>query len=113
MAFIVAVKLFFLSVDTEICLSNPCQNGARCLPGATSAGYTCSCPTGYTGTLCETGKSMGTQDLKPNGKFPVRSLLLSWTSSVKPAYSCNKDKLTLPFVEDLVELLDSVLACPQ
>ena len=66
MAFIVAATFCPFSVDTEICLSSLCQNGARCLPSTASPGYTCSCPTGYTGTLCKIGKSIGTQGLKPN-----------------------------------------------
>ena len=66
---------FLFSVDTKICLSSSCQNGAKCLPSTASPGYTCSCPTGYTGTLCEIGKSMGTEGLKPNGKLSVRSIL--------------------------------------
>ena len=41
-------------VDIDECDSNPCQNNATCNDGAN--GYTCTCPAGYTGPDCETGK---------------------------------------------------------
>ena len=38
-------------LDIDECLSNPCYNNATCNDGIDS--YTCSCNTGYTGSLCE------------------------------------------------------------
>ena len=38
-------------VDVNECLSLPCQNGATCIN--TDGSFTCQCPTGYAGTLCE------------------------------------------------------------
>ena len=34
------------------CLSDPCRNGGTCT--VASVNYTCSCPSGFTGMLCET-----------------------------------------------------------
>lgn len=39
---------------TNTCDSNPCLNGATCVGNALL--YVCSCPTGYTGTNCESSK---------------------------------------------------------
>ena len=36
------------------CISRPCTNGGLCIEGVNS--YTCHCPPGYTGILCQTGK---------------------------------------------------------
>jgi len=36
---------------TASCCQSPCKNGATCVP--TSSNYTCTCPYGYYGTLCQ------------------------------------------------------------
>lgn len=41
--------------DVDECQSAPCQNGGTCADGVN--GYTCVCVAGYTGSICETGKS--------------------------------------------------------
>lgn len=48
--------IFFLCVcvDIDECSSYPCQNGGTCTDGVNS--FTCHCPPGFTGTLCETGE---------------------------------------------------------
>ncbi|XP_019628225.1 PREDICTED: sushi, von Willebrand factor type A, EGF and pentraxin domain-containing protein 1-like [Branchiostoma belcheri] len=38
-------------VDIDDCQSNPCVNGATCVDGRDA--YTCKCPLGFTGALCE------------------------------------------------------------
>ena len=38
------------------CLSNPCMNGGRCEDLLDH--HVCNCETGYSGTLCQTGKSV-------------------------------------------------------
>ena len=48
------VKFIFLS-DVLECASNPCLNGAICIEG--QDGFTCQCPSGFEGALCETGKA--------------------------------------------------------
>ena len=44
-----------LSIGTNYCNSNPCQNAiATCINEQN--GYRCNCPADWTGTNCETGK---------------------------------------------------------
>ena len=43
-----------LTSDVDDCASRPCMNGATCVDGVNS--YTCTCPAGYIGTMCGTGK---------------------------------------------------------
>ena len=39
--------------EKDICNPNECHNGGTCAPKSTSFGFTCTCPVGYTGELCE------------------------------------------------------------
>jgi len=42
-------------IATNPCQRNPCLNGGTCSVATTTAsGYTCSCPTQFTGTNCQT-----------------------------------------------------------
>ncbi len=42
--------------DSGACLNNGCLNGATCVVNPASAtGYDCTCASGYTGSLCNTG----------------------------------------------------------
>ena len=49
--------LMIFVADIDHCESNACLNGGSCdnRPGD---GYDCTCPPGYTGTHCETGRSL-------------------------------------------------------
>ena len=38
-------------VDSNECLNTPCQNGGTCIN--TKGSFTCACPAGYTGDVCE------------------------------------------------------------
>ncbi|EDO42097.1 predicted protein, partial [Nematostella vectensis] len=38
--------------DMDECAGNPCANGGTCIDGKNS--FTCTCPSGYTGSKCET-----------------------------------------------------------
>lgn len=40
--------------DIDECASNPCINGATCVDQVN--GFNCTCPPGFTGTLCGIGK---------------------------------------------------------
>ena len=42
------------------CEQNPCENGGTCKKHALS--YTCDCPPGYNGSLCQNGKHKTKQD---------------------------------------------------
>lgn len=42
--------------DVNECESAPCLNGGTCFDAVN--GFTCSCPFGYTGLVCETGKTI-------------------------------------------------------
>ncbi|MFE8596283.1 LamG-like jellyroll fold domain-containing protein [Archangium violaceum] len=44
--------MFTLTCEPNDCSPNPCQNGGTCVDGVNS--YTCQCPSGWTGTNCET-----------------------------------------------------------
>ena len=46
--------LFNIAIDTNDCLTNPCQHDGSCKDGIN--GYTCSCVAGYEGADCETGE---------------------------------------------------------
>ena len=38
---------------TSPCASSPCLNGATCQVTGTGSTYTCTCPSGYSGTNCQ------------------------------------------------------------
>ena len=42
--------------DIDECATNECTNNATCVDGVNS--YECTCKPGYTGSKCETGKSL-------------------------------------------------------
>ena len=46
--------LFSELTDIDECSSNPCENGGTCTDAVNM--YTCSCPAGFNGSNCETGK---------------------------------------------------------
>lgn len=52
----VKLCVFFVCVcvDIDECSSYPCQNGGTCTDGVNT--FTCHCPPGFTGALCQTGK---------------------------------------------------------
>lgn len=37
----------------DACQTNPCYNGARCIPSNHHFGWKCICPEGFTGSRCE------------------------------------------------------------
>ena len=46
--------LFIFISDVDECSSVPCQHGGTCTDYVNK--YTCTCPVGYAGTVCQTGK---------------------------------------------------------
>ena len=49
------VLIYVITLDTDECSSNPCQNGGTCNDGVNE--YDCTdCDPGYQGTHCEIGK---------------------------------------------------------
>ena len=51
----ISVFLSSLSTAVDHCFSNPCANNGTC--NNSLHGYRCSCPEGFTGSLCEEGKT--------------------------------------------------------
>ena len=47
------LHMFDLIIDVDNCSPNHCQNSGECKDGIDS--FTCSCPDGFIGDLCETG----------------------------------------------------------
>ena len=45
----------FLFLIQSGCSSDPCVNGATCVPSYESNGYHCACVAGYSGQSCEIG----------------------------------------------------------
>ena len=41
--------------DIDECASGPCQNGGTCTDGINQ--YTCTCPAGFEGVICQTSES--------------------------------------------------------
>ena len=51
------MRIFYVDLsDEDDCLQSVCENGGECIDGDMT--YTCNCPLGYTGDLCQTSKSM-------------------------------------------------------
>ena len=48
------LSAIILFTDIDYCINHTCQNGASCVDGLHN--YSCKCPTGYTGSNCESGK---------------------------------------------------------
>ena len=48
------IDFFLVISDIYYCINHTCQNGASCVDGLYN--YSCKCPTGYTGSHCETGR---------------------------------------------------------
>ena len=70
----------FLSrlIDIDECASNPCINGATCVDKVNR--FNCTCPPGFTGTLCGIGKLFfpyGLVDVSEDFFDPLGSLEVS------------------------------------
>ena len=48
--------LSFLS-DVDPCLKAQCNHGGTCVRTGYTQAWTCACPPGWTGNICQTGKS--------------------------------------------------------
>lgn len=85
----IMIELFFvfLKVIPDPCLGTPCLNGGICqrLPG-TCFGYTCSCPNGFGGVLCETSEY-------PQCLFPIN---FNSCKNLKPILSVTSCRQQLP-----------------
>lgn len=45
---------FLLNPVSDLCVFQPCRNGATCVGNTTA--FTCECASGFTGRICDTGK---------------------------------------------------------
>ena len=45
-----------LFIDVDDCRPNPCNNGGSCTDGVNT--FSCNCATGFTGTTCDTSRSL-------------------------------------------------------
>ena len=52
---IIVLDLFIIDLDSDDCTPNLCLNGGTCVDGLQS--FTCLCPSGFYGNLCESSKS--------------------------------------------------------
>ncbi|KAK6640052.1 hypothetical protein RUM43_008329 [Polyplax serrata] len=49
---------YLCDTEVDLCYSNPCQNGAKCM--RKEGGYSCVCRDGYAGQYCEIDLNLGT-----------------------------------------------------
>lgn len=96
MTFIVRQELYnFLSVcdlvffdfciclsDINECESQPCVNGGECIDEVDH--YNCSCPSGYEGVNCQTGKSRPLENRERRSEEKENSCRLNCTVGSKP-----------------------------
>ena len=47
----------FSILDINECESSPCQNSGTCVENGIGM-FTCECPAGYVGDMCETGRKL-------------------------------------------------------
>ena len=61
------MKLIFIFIDIDNCVSNPCQNGGTCKVEVD--GHSCSCGSGFKGESCEISNDF---DFPSNYFLPLR-----------------------------------------
>ena len=75
--------MFFFCVDIDECASSPCVNG-DCVDEV--SGYTCVCPAGYRGVLCDESKLKKVPTLMPSyfyccvQRVLINQIKLTWNS---------------------------------
>ena len=76
----IILTLYFLQLNPVIsqCEQNPCENGGTCKKHALS--YTCDCPPGYNGSLCQNGKHKTKTKTKALIQWESNQLCILWCS---------------------------------
>lgn len=77
--------------DINECESQPCVNGGECIDEVDH--YSCSCPSGYEGVNCQTGKSRPLENRERRSEEKENSCRLNCTVGSKP-YPIRKIFLT-------------------
>ena len=91
MFFFFFLFFFFFFSEIDLCASHPCENTGTCKNFRTY--YTCSCPPGFQGVNCETGKEIRRADNKYWDKTFVTRVIVYDLEVKFKLYKCCEQKM--------------------
>lgn len=68
----------FCTERVQFCSTSPCRNGGTCVQNSFDIFGTCSCPSGYGGTLCEVGLTCNPNPCRNNNQCVTVNGLAYW-----------------------------------